>query len=459
LARHCSGFSLDCAAFRVIPEAKSCISWFDRACRERTTEGDAMKAAKGVRTVCVIALVCAIAGLAALPAATSRHAARPRAGKVIAKVPIPAGSGSFAIGEGAVWAVGKQASTLSRIDPARNAVVARIKLKAHNPCPEFPRSCGEAAAGNGAVWVSRPSDNTVSRIDPRTNTVTATIRVGSQPTAIAVSPGAVWVANTGDPSVSRIDPATNRVVATIRVGPARVCCSDHMEVTWGSSAVWATVTNLGAVVRVDPKRNSVSATIRLSSRRSGQPCGFLAAEQGAVWAAGAHCPASSGYGVVTRIDPRTNRPTSVVRGFKAPIGLALGFRFLWVGDLDAKSIDRVNPRTGRIVGRLSLAGIPLQVETGFGSVWVGDGSGRVLRIRPQRWVLRLVRHATVAPRVRFVRGLRSRRGTAGSRCHLSCHSGRSFRLLAPTNRHVSPDLQGLFCRGRDSNPHAPRGDT
>jgi virginiamycin B lyase len=121
----------------------------------------------------------------------------------------------------------------------------------------------------------------------------------------------------------------------------------------------------------------------LSSLRSGQPCGFLAADQRAVWAAGAHCPASSGDGVVTRIDPGTNRPTSVVTGLRAPIGLALGFHSLWVADLDAKSMDRVNPRTGRIVGRLSLGGIPLQVETGLGSVWVGDGSGRVLRIKPQ----------------------------------------------------------------------------
>jgi virginiamycin B lyase len=196
-----------------------------------------MSPASGVRTVCVIAPVCAIAGGAAMPASTSRHAARQRVGKVIARVPIPAGSGSFAIGEGAVWAVGGQASTLSRIDPARNAVVARIEVEAHNPCPDFPRSCGEAASANGAVWVSRPSDNTLWRIDPRTNTVTTTIPVGAQPTAIAVSPGAVWVASIGDPSVSRIDPATNRVVATIRVGPARACCSDHMEVTWGSGAV------------------------------------------------------------------------------------------------------------------------------------------------------------------------------------------------------------------------------
>ena len=109
--------------------------------------------------------------------------------------------------------------TLTRIDPARSAVAARIKVELRKPCPAVPPGCGEAAAGNGAVWVSHSTDNTVSRIDPQTNGVIATIKVGSHPDGIALSPSAVWVANSGDPSVSRIDPATNRVVATIRVGP------------------------------------------------------------------------------------------------------------------------------------------------------------------------------------------------------------------------------------------------
>jgi hypothetical protein len=48
-----------------------------------------MSPASGVRTVCVIALVCAIAGGAAMPASTSRHAARQRVGKVIESARIP----------------------------------------------------------------------------------------------------------------------------------------------------------------------------------------------------------------------------------------------------------------------------------------------------------------------------------------------------------------------------------
>jgi YVTN family beta-propeller protein len=336
-----------------------------------------MKGPTGIRIAGVVALVCAIAGAAVAPASTSRHDAHPRAGKIVARIDIPQtqGSGGLAVGEGAVWVMSDLVSTLFRIDPQRNAVIARIKVKPSKPCPEFPQACSEAAAGNGAVWVSHPSDDTVSRIDPQTSSVVATIPVGRHPDGIAVSPGAVWVANSGGPSVSRIDPASNRVVATIPVGPARACCSDFMELTVGGGSVWVAVPNLNSVVRVDPATNAVTARIHVP----GQAYGFLAADQRAAWFAAAH-----GASVVWRIDPRTNRPTKRVKGVTAPIGLALGFGSLWVADLDAKTIDRVNPRTAAIVAGLRVGGYPVRLTIGFGSVWVRDDTGRVLRIQPQR---------------------------------------------------------------------------
>ena len=147
-----------------------------------------------------------------------------------------------------------------------------------------------------------------------------------------------------------------------------------MAVTAGGGAVWVTVPNLSAVVRIDPVTNSVAATIRLSR----QPCAFLVADARAVWAAGDHCTSA-----VTRIDLRANTPTGTVKGLTTPIGLGLGFRSLWVADLDSQAIDRVNPRTTRIVARLPVGGSPVRLAVGFGSVWIRDDTGRVLRIRPQ----------------------------------------------------------------------------
>jgi virginiamycin B lyase len=348
-----------------------------------TSEEEDMEALSRVAGVSTM-LACVLGAAAGAPTAGSAtSSALPPGGKVVASIHIPAGTGAFAVGEGAVWAVSDSGPVLTRIDPLGNSVAASVKLELGHVCPAEAPGCGEAAVGNGALWVAHVDDGTVSRVDPRTNTVTATIEVGSRPLAVAVSPGAVWVANAGDPSLSRIDPHSNRVVATIRLGPHGQA-TDRMTVTAGAGAVWVTMTKPDAVLRVDPATNRVAATIALSWLESGQPCGFLAVAHGVVWAAGAHCATSSGYGVVTRIDPRTNAAAGTVSGFQAPIGLAVGFGSLWVADLDAKQIDRVDPRTGKLVARLPVGGLPIRVGVGFGSVWVRDDSGRVLRIAPMR---------------------------------------------------------------------------
>jgi virginiamycin B lyase len=356
---------------------------FDRRVGKVTDDRGEMKNATGALVVGVVALVCGIVGASASAGSAFRFGAYPRAGVVVypragvvvARVAIPAGPGAFAVGERAVWAVSDAGPTVTRIDPGGNVAAASIALTLGTACPAEPPGCGEAAAGEGAIWVTHLTDNTVSRIDPGTNTVAATINVGPRPRGVAVSRGAVWVANSGGPTVSRIDPATNRVVATIRVGPARAV-SDHMSVTAGGGAVWVGVPSLNAVVRIDPVTNAVVSTIRAA----GQTCGFLVADQNAVWAAGAHCDND-----VVRINPRSNRRAGQVSGpLFVPIGVALGFGSLWVADLDTKTIDRVNPRTGRILARLAVGGYPVHLETGFGSVWVRDDAGRVVRIRPQR---------------------------------------------------------------------------
>ena len=192
-------------------------------------------------------LVAAIVGSVLLtekangPTGSTAALALPPGGKVVARIRIGRGNvvlgqkggGPLAVGEGAVWAMNDAKATLMRIDPARNVIVARIKVGT----PEA------AAAGDGAVWLSNPSMNIVTRVDPATNTVTATVPVGPKPQGIAVSPGAVWVANAGGPSVSRIDPATNPVVATIRVGPKGACCAEHTSVIASPRAVWVALAN------------------------------------------------------------------------------------------------------------------------------------------------------------------------------------------------------------------------
>jgi YVTN family beta-propeller protein len=296
--------------------------------------------------------------------------ALPPGGEVVARIPLtrgatpPLGGGALTVGEGAVWAVSEAESALMRIDPARNAIVARITVV----------SPDATAAGDGAVWLTYPSSNTVVRIDPDTNKETARIHVGPQPSGIALSPGAVWVADGGGPSVSRIDPMTNRVVATIRVGPRQYCCAEHMSLIASGGKVWVAVPNANEIVGIDPKTNDLVATLHLPY----SPCAFLDADRHDVWSAGGGCADAVG-----RIDTRTKALTALVVEPHA-VGLALAFGSVWTAVIDSGNVDRIDLHTGRLIARLHVGGTPVRLGVGFGSIWVNDDTGRVLRIRPTR---------------------------------------------------------------------------
>jgi hypothetical protein len=73
---------------------------------------------------------------------------------------------SLAVGEGAVWVLGLEDSTLSRIDPETKKVVKRFRVR-HEPT--------DIAAGAGAVWVK--GDGTLARIDPDTGKATRTVKL------------------------------------------------------------------------------------------------------------------------------------------------------------------------------------------------------------------------------------------------------------------------------------------
>jgi len=321
-----------------------------------------------------------VATIAASSAATEQRL--PPGGRVVASITVPGASGSLAVGKEAVWALNRDASTLFRIDPAQNKVVARIKIRTSKPCPTFPQTCGVVAAGEGAVWVVKPSEGTVLRVTGAANTVAATIHTGPHPAAIAVSAGNVWIADLSRPTLTRIDARSNSVVTTIKLGRASACCLDHVAVAASGGAVWTTLAKANVVVRVDPTRNAVASSVRLSYRSSGGPCGFLAIDSRAVWVASASCPTLAGSGILTLVDPRTSKAVATVPGFQTPVGLATGFGSLWVSDLDLQAIYRVNQQARRIVASVPVGGVPIEIATGFGSLWVADATGRILRIQP-----------------------------------------------------------------------------
>jgi YVTN family beta-propeller protein len=136
--------------------------------------------------------------------------------------------GGVAIGLDSVWVAGpSQESLVTRIDPRRNAISARIFIQKFR--------LNGIAVGKDAVWVSDVGSDQVWQIDPALNEPVGATKVGLAPIGLAYGAGSIWVANSGDGTVSRIDEASGRVVATITVG------GSPNEIVVTGDEVWVTV--------------------------------------------------------------------------------------------------------------------------------------------------------------------------------------------------------------------------
>lgn len=250
------------------------------------------------------------------------------------------------------------------------------------------RNASDIAVGEGAVWVRSFWDSTVSRIDPATNEVVATINLklpfavcescpgGSDfhPYDMAVGEGALWVV-TARGALARIDPATNRVAATIRL-PG----NSTGEIAVGEGAVWITEGVLG-LYRLDPATNDITSRIAIDDppeRRLSVE--GVAVGGGSVWAQGGwtqettQSPGAMDYvemggNALVQIDPETNEAVRVseIDGFQSE--MVFDRSSLWL--LKGRIVDEIDPATGRMVRSVKAKGGRF--------LTIADGIGWVLR--------------------------------------------------------------------------------
>jgi DNA-binding beta-propeller fold protein YncE len=189
---------------------------------------------------------------------------------VTAEIQLPDNSigGGLAVGAGSAWAgllpyKDGGGDAVMRIDLATNQIVAEI------PVDRGP-SRKQIAATDDAVWVA--SHGLLERIDPATNAVVARVEIpGRDISAVSADATDVW-AVTIDPSsggiLVRVDASTNDVVAEIPLGSQITGYEDQVEL--GAGSVWV----LGSrwieqqnaeygsdLIRVDPSTNEVVARI------------------------------------------------------------------------------------------------------------------------------------------------------------------------------------------------------
>lgn len=134
----------------------------------------------------------------------------------------PAGLG---VAAGSLWVgFGRGATSVARVDPSTGRVT---RVPIGRPTPD------QISTDGRSVWVS--SVDTVSRVDPATNRVVARLRLGSTLGRGTRAPdGALWLPNKEQNTLTRIDVRTNRVRSVLAAGPGSIAAA------YGFGSVWVT---------------------------------------------------------------------------------------------------------------------------------------------------------------------------------------------------------------------------
>jgi len=184
-----------------------------------------------------------------------------------------------------VWLFTDNRTTLSRVDPDRNTVVAEIRL---------PAGCSALAFGETALWAACPAEDRVLRINPQTNLVEKRVEVSQRPRALAIGEGSVWVLCEKDGKVDRIDPKTNKVSKSIDLGVPGAAGA----IAVGLGSVWVTLDGF-PLTRMDPQTEKE----KVAQQFWGTGGGAIQIGANALWLSNIH------DGTLWRLDPKRVRAT------------------------------------------------------------------------------------------------------------------------------------------------------
>jgi len=215
----------------------------------------------------------------ARPAQTPGETPPALSARVAARIFLPVFSVSLAVGEGSVWvaSAGRQGSheavnvpsldvppTLSRVDPATNAVAGTVHLGSYDRWEDV-------IIAFGSVWLLDSGADVLFRLDPLTGAVQARIDHLPGLTHAVEGAGSIWVMANG--SLLRIDPGTNRVTGRVDFGDQNAA-----HLSYGDGRIW--VVQADGITAVD------AATLDVVARSPTIPGGIadVAFAGGAAWA-------------------------------------------------------------------------------------------------------------------------------------------------------------------------------
>lgn len=298
---------------------------------------------------------------ASLPSRPPRPTATPLPEYVTAVIKVGQHPGYAEVAFESVWVGNHHGNSISRIDPAANAVIATI------PVPGEPTG---VTAAFGSIWTFTPIDRMIKRVDPATNEVTAALELedsGGSITGVAELGGFLWFA--GDSGqIRQIDPDAMRVVASLDM---HADCPGSLAAA-GGRLWYAPLCGGDGVAVIEPDGLVVRATIAAPGANAVSSAGDI------VWT-------SSTDGTITKIDASVEK--AVATGSAGPRAeqLRAAPERVWVR-VDADLLVALDGSTLEVKGSYTLPPAPIPgggIAIGDGAVWaVNFGEGTVWRISP-----------------------------------------------------------------------------
>ena len=215
---------------------------------------------------------------------------------------------------------------------------------------------GYADVVEGAVWVGNHRGNSLSKIDPATNAVATTVDVARDPTGVTAGFGSIWTFTFDPTAVTRVDIATEEVIATIPIDAPGGSITGLVE---AAGSMWIAPEG-GRLFRIDPDDNTATDVRGLDTDCPGS----LAFAEGSLW----HVP-FCGAPVVLRIDPADGKVNTKIEVPEDTHAIWAGLDRLWAvtgwGEL-----TEIDPATNKVIRSKSVGLAAEQVRTGLALVWV-----------------------------------------------------------------------------------------
>lgn len=251
------------------------------------------------------------------------------------------------------------------VTPIANRAIVTLKV---------PGFADFLVADGDGVWTT--NQGRVEKLDREHPGPVATVLVPNPCGAMEVGFGALWVANCQDSSLYRIDLKAARVTAVIPTGLADP--NGELSIAVGAGSVWLLTDERGVLSRVDPQTNRVGTRIKVAPYSYAAVFGF-----GSVWITNTG-KEGSGNGFVQRVDPGTSRVMATIPVGPIPRFLAAGEGGVWTLNQGDGSVSRIDPASNKVVATIGVGseGPGGDIATGAGAVWVRASKVLLSVIRP-----------------------------------------------------------------------------